>query len=141
MLAGEAFSDEPQCVCPVIAEFLRTYNDDVDFQRRQDLFEYASLVVGTREDPWAERKRANMCLDWWMTSMGRRGGLKRFVWMLPLSSAARDIELAHRSAKWAAASPKRHRAALSLIEQLCGREPLRMDPTWETDRQPEAVRA
>jgi hypothetical protein len=26
-LAGERHSDKPQCVCPVIASFLRTWND------------------------------------------------------------------------------------------------------------------
>src|ERR687896_348334 len=30
MLAGEAFSDRPRCVDPVIAGFLRTYNDGID---------------------------------------------------------------------------------------------------------------
>src|SRR5947208_8493246 len=66
MLAEEPFSDEPRCVCPVIAEFLRTYNDQVDNERRQDLFAYASLVVDTNEGVAAERRRANMCLDWWL---------------------------------------------------------------------------
>ena len=27
MLADEPFTDHPQCVCPVIASFLRSYND------------------------------------------------------------------------------------------------------------------
>src|SRR4051794_41632277 len=59
MLAAEPFSDEPECVCPVIAEFMRTYNDLVDHERRQDLLAYASLVVGTRRDVHEERRRAN----------------------------------------------------------------------------------
>src|SRR3954470_8983946 len=59
MLAAEPFSDEPSCVCPVIAEFLRTYNDQVDHVRRQDLYAFAALVVGTREGPVVERQRAN----------------------------------------------------------------------------------
>src|SRR4051812_39723689 len=66
MLAAEPFSDEPRCVCPVIAEFLRTYNDQVDHVRRQDLYAFAALVVGTREGPVVERQRANRCLDWWL---------------------------------------------------------------------------
>jgi len=127
MLAAEPFSDEPRCVCPVIAEFLRTYNDQVDYERRQDLYEYASLVVDTREDMRAERRRANMCLDWWLAaSTPRRFQLKRFLWMLPPSSAARDIEIAHRTARWAAASPSRHAAALKLVEAMAGRAPIRM---------------
>ena len=27
MLAGEPFTDQPESVCPVIASFLRAYND------------------------------------------------------------------------------------------------------------------
>src|SRR4029079_14753841 len=63
MLAAEPFTDEPRCVCPVIAEFLRTYNDEVDDARRQDLLAYASLVVNTRGNHAIERRRANLCLD------------------------------------------------------------------------------
>ena len=48
MLAGEPFSDRPRCVDPVIAGFLRTYNDGIDENRRQDLYPLASEVVGTR---------------------------------------------------------------------------------------------
>jgi hypothetical protein len=128
MLAGEAFTDEPRCVCPVIAEFLRTYNDQVDDSRRQDLYEYASLVVDTRGDAPRERRRANMCLDWWLAgSAQRRVQLRRFLWMLPPSSAARDIEVAHRAARWAAASPARHEAALELVEAMAGRSPMRVE--------------
>jgi hypothetical protein len=129
MLAAEPFSDEPECVCPVIAEFLRTYNDEVDFVRRQDLYAYASLVVQTRESPAVERKRANMCLDWWLEASGQRHrGLRRLAWMLPLNSAARDIEIAHRTARWAAASRSRHAAALKLVETMTGRAPVVIDP-------------
>src|SRR5436190_662565 len=54
MLAAEPFTDEPQCVCPVIAEFLRTYNDSIDNERRQDLLALAPLVVDTRDGPKTE---------------------------------------------------------------------------------------
>jgi hypothetical protein len=127
MLADEPFTDEPRCVCPVIAEFLRSYNDLVDDARRQELLAYASLVVGTRDGPAAERRRANMCLDWWLAaSAPRRSQLRRFLWMLPPSSAARDIEVAHRAACWAAGSPARHNDALRLVEAMAGRTPLRV---------------
>src|SRR4051794_35657184 len=143
MLAAEPFSDEPSCVCPVIAEFLRTYNDQVDDERRQDLYAFASLVVGTREGPIVERQRANRCLDWWLeTSAPRRRQLRRFLWMLPPSSAARDMEIAHRTARWAAASTERHDAALQLVERLAGRARLSVDPEWAAvTPQPEAVAA
>ena len=130
MLAAEPFSDEPRCVCPVIGEFLRTYNDQVDDDRRQDLFAYAALVVETRADAASERRRANMCLDWWLAESGaRRPQFRRFLWKLPPKSAARDNEIAHRTARWAAADPRRHQATLRLIEALAGREPLRVEAT------------
>lgn len=47
MLAGEPFSDRPRSVCPVIATFMRIYNDRLDDDRRQDLYAYAARVVGT----------------------------------------------------------------------------------------------
>jgi hypothetical protein len=140
MLGEEPFTDEPRCVCPVIAEFLRTYNDQVDDARRQDLFAYAALVVGTRDDPRTERRRANMCLDWWLTaSSPRRPRLRRFLWMLLPSSAARDIEIAHRAARWAALSRSRHAAALELVETLAGRSPVRIETNEAEDERPQPL--
>jgi hypothetical protein len=49
MLAGEPFSDRPRSVCPVIGAFMRIYNDRLDDERRQDLYEWAARVVGTGE--------------------------------------------------------------------------------------------
>jgi hypothetical protein len=48
MLGGEPFGDHPQSVCPVIAAFLRVYNDAVDDERRQDLYAYAAKIIGSR---------------------------------------------------------------------------------------------
>jgi hypothetical protein len=128
MLAAEPFTDEPRCVCPVIAEFLRTYNDNVDDARRQDLFAYASLVVDTRTDARSERRRANICLDWWLAAAPPRlTRLRRLLWMLAPISATRDIEIAHRAARWAAASPSLHEDALRLVETLSGHSPVRID--------------
>src|SRR5438270_9147597 len=94
MLAAEPFSDEPECVCPIIAEFLRTYNDEIDHDRRQDLFGYAALVVDTRVEPRIERARANACLDWWLSgSPSRWPRLRRLLWMLPPHTATRDLEI------------------------------------------------
>lgn len=64
MLAGEPFSDRPESVCPVIAGFLRSYNDRLDQRSRQDLYAYATRAVGTRADPAAERRRAQRCMRW-----------------------------------------------------------------------------
>ena len=64
MLAGEQFSDHPASVCPVIGSFLRAYNDSVDDSRRQDLYAYASRVVGTRASAEVQRARAERLLEW-----------------------------------------------------------------------------
>jgi hypothetical protein len=64
MLAGEQFSDHPASVCPVIGSFLRAYNDSVDDSRRQDLYGYASRVVGTRALGEVQRVRAERLLQW-----------------------------------------------------------------------------
>src|SRR5258707_15010742 len=47
MLAGEPFSDHPETVCPVIAAFLRGYNDRLPDGELDELYPYAALVVGT----------------------------------------------------------------------------------------------
>jgi hypothetical protein len=70
MLAGEPFGDHPRSVCPVVASFLRAYNDGIDEVRRQDLYELAALVVGTAGDRSMRRRRAQRCAD----VLGRCGG-------------------------------------------------------------------
>jgi hypothetical protein len=64
MLAGEPFTDHPACVCPVIGSFLRSYNDSVDDRRRQTLYEYASMVVGSRGSRRAQQERADRLAQW-----------------------------------------------------------------------------
>lgn len=61
MIAGERFSDHPWTVSPVIASFLRGYND-VCGDRRQDLLRCAADVVGTRIGGAVERDRLGLCL-------------------------------------------------------------------------------
>jgi hypothetical protein len=64
MLAGERFSDRPSTVCPIVGAVLRAYNDDIDDQRRQDLYRYAADSLGTRGDFLLQRRRAQAALDW-----------------------------------------------------------------------------
>ena len=63
MLAGEPFSDHPRCVCPVIGSFLRTYNDAIDDERRQDLYGYAAKVVGSTSSETVQQLRAYCLID------------------------------------------------------------------------------
>ena len=61
-IAGETWSDSPECVSPVIAAFLRRWNDDLDDEGRQMLKPYAVKVIGTRDDH--DEERAWMAADW-----------------------------------------------------------------------------
>jgi hypothetical protein len=60
ILAGEPFSDHPKSVCPIIAAFLRGYNDAIDSERRQDLYRYASEAVGSRGGPDVVNARTDL---------------------------------------------------------------------------------
>ncbi len=72
MLAGEQFSDHPRSVCPVIGSFLRAYNDSIDDDHRQDLYEYASRVVGSRSTAAIEQLRADRIAEWCAQVRSRR---------------------------------------------------------------------
>ncbi len=62
MLAGESFTDRPGCTDPVLAAFLRAFNDRLGHARRQELFPYAAAVVGTAGDRRVTRARRRRCL-------------------------------------------------------------------------------
>lgn len=64
MLAGEPFTDHPRTVSPPIASLLRRYNDLLDERRRQELYPYASRVVGTAARPEVELARTERLLGW-----------------------------------------------------------------------------
>jgi hypothetical protein len=61
-LAHEPFTDRSPSISPTIGAFLRTYNDGVDDDRRQDLYSVAAAVVGTASGRSVERERINRCL-------------------------------------------------------------------------------
>jgi hypothetical protein len=67
MLAGEKFTDQPRSVCPVIASFLRAYNDAIDGRRRQDLYGFAAKAVGSRASEETQRARAERLAAWTLT--------------------------------------------------------------------------
>lgn len=62
MLAGEEFSDRPKCVDPVLAAFLRSFNDRLSHTDRQRLYPYAALSVNTRASRGVTRARLDQCL-------------------------------------------------------------------------------
>jgi hypothetical protein len=63
-IAGEEWSDSPECVSPVIAAFLRNWNDSVDDTFRQRLKPYIERVLDTRTTEADEDTRAWLATDW-----------------------------------------------------------------------------
>ena len=61
MLSGEPFGDHPRSVCPVIGRFLRTLNDGLCDERRQELVELAALAVGTATGRRGRLRRRTLC--------------------------------------------------------------------------------
>jgi hypothetical protein len=128
MLAGEPFSDRPATVCPVIAGFLRAYNDRVDDERRQDLYRYAAEVVDSRAGADVEHAREQRCLEW--ADGMRRQRPRPMRWIARSSPTAVDRRLGLDAAgTYAARSIRRHGerthvAALLLVDELIamGRE-------------------
>ncbi|HWC30714.1 MAG TPA: hypothetical protein VG845_11600, partial [Dehalococcoidia bacterium] len=46
-VAGEPWSDSPECASPVLGAFLRSWNDTLDDETRQLLKPYVPRLVGT----------------------------------------------------------------------------------------------
>jgi hypothetical protein len=63
-IAGEPWSDHPQCASPVIGAFLRTWNDDSGDEQRQELKRYIPRLVNSRGTDAQESERSWMALDW-----------------------------------------------------------------------------
>ncbi len=64
-IAGEPWSDNPACTCPVIASFGRAWNDALSDEDRNRLLKpMVSRVVGTRGSDALAERRALMAADW-----------------------------------------------------------------------------
>lgn len=62
-MAGEPWSDHPQCVCPTLAAFGRELNDRLPDDKRQLLKPFIAEQIGTAGDGHREA-RGYMALDW-----------------------------------------------------------------------------
>ncbi len=122
MLAGERFSDHPKSVSRVLAAFLRGYNDLLGDERRQDLYAYASMAVGTAAGSEVEAARIARVLAW-AEGLRSRGGrsLARRLFGPRLARTRRDdpeavgsyaVRLLRQS------SDADHSAALALADEL-----------------------
>jgi hypothetical protein len=121
MLAGEPFGDSPQCVSPVVAAFLRTYNDGVGDERRQDLYEYAARSVGSRARTRAEQDRASECIGW---AARLNGALTLRFPVFAGGSTLRGCEAAGAyAARAALRHGDAHSQALAFLDALIGDSP------------------
>jgi hypothetical protein len=62
VLAGERFSDRPDCVDHVIGGYLRSFNDRASHAERQRLLPYAERAVGSCGDRKATHLRRDLCV-------------------------------------------------------------------------------
>ena len=122
-VAGEPWSDSPECACPAVASFLRAWNDGLDAERRQDLKRYIPLLVGSKGSEAIAERRALMAADWlvrthtvaWLRLAGLNtqadalAGLPEITSMAqvpsirPAIEAVRSDAYAARAAAWDAA--------------------------------------
>ena len=120
MLAGEPFSDHPVSVCPVIGSCLRAYNDWIDDDRRQDLYRYASKVVGTRGPQEVQRARSERVTAWageaarrrWTRFLLVRGMFALMLWPQPDDLGSRMVQAVARRRRGS------HEEVLALIDEL-----------------------
>jgi hypothetical protein len=111
MLADEPFSDRPSSVSPTIGAFLRTYNDGLDEERRQDLYSVAAAIVGSTRRRAIERERINRCLEFALAHHGRT----------PASRASLALATPEPAGAWAAMAALEsgaHEDALQLVDEL-----------------------
>lgn len=121
MLAGESFSDHPASVCPVIGSFLRAYNDRVDNQRRQDLYAYASKVVGSRAS-WSVAQARTDRLNHWIGEIEQPRHWTRFLLAgvrQMLTNAPHPDDVGSRAVHAISSRSERtHKKVLALIDEL-----------------------
>jgi hypothetical protein len=139
MLADEPFSDRPASVSPVVAALLRTYNDGLDDDRRQDLYPLAALVVGSARGRAIEEERASRCLNF-ASEVGRRLPSGRAT--IGLATAEASGSLAALAALATGPSPEVHERTLALARDLATLRPeprRRRWPSWLPGRDPAQV--
>jgi hypothetical protein len=124
-ITGE-WTDHPKCVCPTISAFLRTWNDSLKTEERQNLKPYILKCLGTNGGQELALKRSYMAADWyarvfvpaWLRTAGVALDEATALEQLPVAvdSAtlhATDIFLAKASQKASAARSATESAARS----------------------------
>ena len=127
MLAGEPFTDRPASVCPVIASFLRAYNDSIDDERRQDLYAYAAKVVGSRASEGVQSSRAEHLITWVLERRPRPWSRLILLALLRSVDWGSQPDVAARRALRAISKhgDRTHAEVLALIDRFVGDRPSR----------------
>lgn len=69
-IAGEPFSDHPQCACPVLTSFVIAWNDALsDEDRNRIIKPFVPKLIGTRSTRATEEARSYLALDWYLRVM------------------------------------------------------------------------
>jgi hypothetical protein len=144
-ITGEPWSDAPACVSPVIAAFLRTWNDQLPEPPRTALLRpLLPLVIGTRTTDADEETRAWMATDWlvrvqapaWMDLSERLKPHAAALRALPplasaeIAAACQSVLESAESAAWSAARSAAESAlaptvttlqasAVELVQRMC----------------------
>jgi hypothetical protein len=111
MVAREPFSDRSPSISPTIGAFLRTYNDGLSDERRQELYSVAAAIVGSARGRATERRRVNACLAF---ALEHGSGL-------PSSRASLAMATPEPAGAWAAMTALEsgaHEEALALVDEL-----------------------
>lgn len=94
-VAGEPFSDHPECVCPVLAVFGRSWNDALPVEERNRILKpFILRLIGTRSTPDVEAARSFLAADWavrvyapvWLRAAGMDDEAAALEALPPLSS-------------------------------------------------------
>lgn len=119
MLAGRSFSDHCAKVCPVLAGFVRGYNDGIGNRKRQDMRPLASHLVGTRRDLAVGHIRESMLRDWADDLWARRPVRVRKLHPPLPDDSPEDI--GSFCAAVARTSGELHRETLAMLEEVIER--------------------
>ena len=123
-VAGEPWSDSPECVSPIIAAFLRSWNDGLPDDERQMLKPYITRVIGTKTTKAAEDKRAWMATDWLVRECApaylRLAGLTEYAEKLERLAALTTAKRAEKAQPTISAASKASAAARAAAGDAAG---------------------
>ena len=86
-MAGEPWSDSPQCASTVLSIFLRSYNDAVSDEIRKTLKPFIPRLIGTKASRAVEERRSLAAADWLV-----RVYMPAWLRLADLTEQARSLE-------------------------------------------------